>query len=184
MRKALRKDPTRTRDGERGDAQDWMALGSVVLFALAMAACSWPWPTGPSTTTTVVQTVTQTQGGSSPAPNASASPGESGLCPLAKSVRVAPFGFDGCSQSNSAGVLPVGCTASVTATAKDAQAADVNLTDATPITWAIVSGGDHISLRPFTGETFNQLVTGNTPGSFDVSATVCGVTGHYAAVVK
>lgn len=134
-------------------------------------------------------TQTNNQSVGAPAPTPSGSPvavGSSELCPAVRNVRVGPFGFT-CPTgvtvpANSAGILPVGCEANVTASGKDAAGNEVALTDAYPISWG--QGGPHVSLRSWPAETFNQIVTGLTPGAFDIPVTVCGVTGHYAGEVR
>lgn len=121
----------------------------------------------------------------SPAPGVAPSPaGSTALCPLVATVRVNPFGFEGCSQSNSSSTLPVGCTGDITATPLDAQGNHVDVTDATPIAWNLRQGAGVVSVNDWSGETYNKRVTGLQAGTFALDATVCGQTGTYAGEVK
>lgn len=161
------------------------AAAWAVLALTAFSACTLS-----KTDNTNINAPSQVQAPpASPAPGASAAPaaGSGALCPLVARVRVAPFGIDcpsGSAPNNGSGILPRGCTAHVTATGKDSQDTDVQLTDAYPITWQLVSGAGIVSTRADPNETFNQFVQGLAPGAFDVSATVCGQTGHYQGSVQ
>lgn len=111
-----------------------------------------------------------------------------GACAISPaSTRLAPFGFDGCSNppANDAHSLPSGCTALLTATPKDA--ANVDYPDSLPIHTSVpvwtVSGPATLSEYLVGGqpENFNKKATRTGPGAITVTATVCGVQGTWTA---
>lgn len=121
-----------------------------------------------------------------PSPSASPSPG-SGSCPVAgviASIRVNPFGYQ-CPAgtpvpNNSSGVLPIGCTAVVTATPKDVAGRDVPDNVHGPnITWSTESGASFIDVTDWPGNAFNKNVAGRSPGEFRLTASLCGITGAW-----
>lgn len=125
--------------------------------------------------------------GSQPSPNASPSPGSGSCTPgVVEFVRVNPFGYDGCPGTpppNSSGLLPAGCTARVTATPKDRNGADVPASlHGQNIIWAVTIGADKILVTDDPEQPFNknvQMRSGSAPGEFQLTATVCSVTGAW-----
>jgi hypothetical protein len=104
-----------------------------------------------------------------------------------QTVRVNPFGY-GCSggdePANSSGVLPLNCTARVTATPKGPGGIDVPDTIHGPnITWFIKSGASHIMVLDDPTQPFNKNVRGLSVGPFELAATVCNVTGVWSGQV-
>lgn len=156
-----------------------------VLLALAMgSACSFTKNTnilgGGTSSVTAPPPATVAPG---PVPGAACNPA------VIDHVRVSPYDIScptgTAAPNNSAGVLPVGCDAIVTATPKLASGEDVPPEAHGPdITWSIVSGADLISVRDFSGQVFNKHVEGIKAGPFKLQATVCGKTGAWEAVVK
>lgn len=159
------------------------ALMAVVVIVATVACIELPG----SNTTVITNTNTNNQG-NQPSPGASPSPGAGGSCPgasLIAKVRVNPFGME-CPEgtpkpNNSSGLLPVGCTAAVTATPKDQFGTDVPAELHGPdITWRIVSGSQYIQVTPDPNQDFNRNVTGlSAPGEFILEATVCGKAGAW-----
>lgn len=129
-----------------------------------------------------------------PSPNGpggpSASPSPAPGCATAiDSVRVAPFGFECTSAdkpNNSAGVLPLTCTARVTATPKGKFPGngDVPAEIHGPnITWTLRTGTGNVEVLDDPTQPFNKNVSALKVGSFSLSATVCGVEGSYNGLV-
>lgn len=150
----------------------------VALSLAVLAACNT------YNLTTNTNTNGQPGGSASPSPG----PGSGGSCPgaaLIASIRVNPFGYDCPSgvtkPNNSSGLLPVGCTAAVTATPKDAAGVDVPASlHGTDIAWSVVSGGIYIEVTSDPNQTFNKNVKGlSAPGEFNLQATVCGKSGAW-----
>lgn len=161
------------------------ALFAVALVAMAGAGCGLlKTPTG-GTTVIVTNTTTQTQGGT---PGASPSPGPAPAGAIA-SVRVGTFGYDcpsgTATPNNSSGVVPIGCTASVTATPKDATGADVPAAVHGPvIAWTVNAVPSSAASVTEPGEAFNRDVHGLAAGVVHLSATVQGVTGTLDLTVR
>lgn len=146
----------------------WKNAVPVVLLAL-MLGCQ---------TVTVIDDESQRNGGSNPS-----GPSTPGCEAAVKSVRVNPFGYD-CEDTdapnNSSGLLPLGCTARVTATPKDATGRDVPDTVHGPnIGWAVSFGGSHIEVVDDPSQAFNKNVRAVSVGEFSLTATVCGVSGAW-----
>lgn len=170
-----------------------VALGAVVIALVVVLTACVPGPTQP-TNTNQNQTTTIFFG-SGPSPSPSPSPAAS-CASAVKSVRVNPFGekWD-CPAGvvkppNNAGVLPLGCTAPVTATPKGDPAqfppnGDVPAEIHGPsIAWALTSGSDHIRVTDDPTQPFNKNVTALSVGEFRLEATVCGVTGAWLGRVQ
>jgi hypothetical protein len=165
---------------DRNEAHYTVAL--VVVAILLGVACTIELP-GDSTT---INTATNNATDFTP-PVASPTPPLTG-CPapeVVASVRVNPFGYD-CpdgipAPNNSSGLLPVGCTAAVTATPKDIRGNDVPAELHGPdITWAILAGAQYIQVTDDPNEAFNKNVLGlSAPGEFVLQATVCGKSGAW-----
>jgi hypothetical protein len=111
-------------------------------------------------------------------------PDTPGCSAAVKSVRVNPFGYDvpdGVEKpANSSGLLPVGATALVTATPKDQTNKDVpDVVHGPGISWSLVFGGSHVEVTDDPTQPFNKRVRGLSVGEFQLTATVCGVTGAW-----
>lgn len=111
-------------------------------------------------------------------------PDTPGCSAAVKSVRVNPFGYDvpdGVTKpANSSGLLPVGATALVTATPKDQTNKDVpDVVHGPGISWSLVFGGSHVEVTDDPTQPFNKRVRGLSVGEFQLTATVCGVTGAW-----
>jgi len=126
-------------------------------------------------------------------PTASSSPGGTAAgCPVVgviQSLRVNPFGYTCPSgtptPNNSSGVLPIGCSAAVTATPKDAAGNDVPANvHGQGIVWSVPFGAGLVNVSDRDGNVFNKNVTtvpGAAPGGFRLEATICGVVGAWNA---
>lgn len=141
-----------------------------VLLAFALPACV--------SQTVILDESERSGGGSNPS-----GPSAPGCEAMVKSIRVNPFGYD-CNDvdapNNSSGLLPLGCTARVTATPKDATGRDVPDTVHGPnISWAITFGGSHIEVVDDPSQAFNKNVRAVSLGEFSLQATVCGITGAW-----
>lgn len=159
---------------------------ALALAALAtLPACDISTGSNP---TYITNTATNNQpNGNNGGPTASPSPG-GGACPgsaIIAKIRVNPFGYD-CPDgvpkpNNNSGLLPVGCTAAVTATPKDQFGNDVPAElHGTEITWRIVAGSEFITVTSDPNEAFNKNVFGKSgPGEFVLEATVCGKSGAW-----
>lgn len=153
-------------------------IGAVLVALLAF--------TVPACQTVIVDTGDTAGGGGNPnGPSAPTTPG----CEAAvKSVRVNPFGYDvpdGVARpANSSGLLPIGAVAHTTATPKDASGRDVPDTVHGPnISWAVTFGGSHIEVTDDPSQPFNKHIRGLSVGEFQVTATVCGVSGSWTGRV-
>jgi hypothetical protein len=135
---------------------------------------------------TIIQSVTLPSSGGSPSPGAS--PTSPGCEAAVKSVRVNPFGYscdDGVDKpANSSGLLPLGCTAHVTATPKDQTGKDVPDTVHGPIAgWSVSFGGSHVEVTPDPNQPFNVNVRATSVGEFSLETSVCNVRGAWAGRV-
>lgn len=115
-------------------------------------------------------------------------PDSPGCSAAVKSVRVNPFGYDvpdGVEKpANSSGLLPVGAVAHTTATPKGPDGRDVPDTIHGPgITWSVTYGGSHIEVTDDPSQPFNKHIKGLSVGEFQVTATVCSVTGAWTGRV-
>jgi hypothetical protein len=158
----------------------------IVLLALALAALACDLNLPGSSTTINTNTATNTNGQNPTAsPSPSPAPGSCAGAAIINTVRVNPFGYD-CpagipKPSNSSGLLPVGCTAAVTATPKDFAGNDVPAElHGTEILWVVETGGQFIQVTSDPNEAFNKNVLGVAgPGEFVLAATVCGKRGAW-----
>ncbi len=159
---------------------------AVIVAALAGAwvACTINLPTPTGSTGPVI--VTQNQNSHNVGatdPTGTTTPGPGGAV-LASSVRVGIF-TEACTDGrtsypdNALNAIPVGCSAKLTATPKDASNADLNLPEpafqAMTVAWSI-SGGSCLDLGD-DGNKFNRVVKGVAVGSCSVCATVNGLQG-------
>jgi hypothetical protein len=119
------------------------------------------------------------------APNPTATP-TSAPPPGAGSIHHIRVGFFGISCKNGKAVpnngakqLPVGCKGFVTATPKKANGDDVPLSEHGPdIDWELEFGGQDVEVRaPSFPSDFNKDLVGLRVGTFNLCATVRGVTG-------
>lgn len=163
-----------------------MRLRSSIAVLLAVVslsfACDEAPPTAPNITNINQNTVILNPG----SPDASPSPGGQCVREAVDSVRVNPFGYEGCPgqrPSNSSGLLPAGCTARVTATPKGPTGQDTpSSLHGTQIVWSVTSGAALIEVTDNPEQPFNKNVRarqGVTSGEFQLTATVCGVTGGW-----
>lgn len=166
------------------DRDEAVYTAAVAIMAILLGACDLNLPGS----TTTINTATNNQSQPAPAPVGSPSPAP-GTCAgaaIIALVRVNPFGYD-CPDgvpepSNNSGLLPVGCTARVTATPKDIRGNDVPAEVHGPdIGWSIIAGSQYIQVTDDPFENFNKNVMGlSGPGEFVLQATVCGRSGVWA----
>lgn len=156
-------------------------LAALVLVALV----SWGCQIGDTSGPTQVVTITQPTPSPTPAPVASPSPGSTAI-PAGSYVRVGMFscscpGGGGCGP-NSAATVPVGCTANITATPKDAAGNDLPATVHGPaIFWSIFGGG---AVCTAVEEPFNRRCVGVSAGTTVLRAEVPGMrAGELALTV-
>jgi hypothetical protein len=167
---------------DRRDRNEAIGFAAVAILAILLGACTLEFPGDSTIVNTATNAVTQP----SPVPSGSPSPGTTG-CPgaaVVASIRVNPFGYDcpsGTPPNNSSGLLPVGCTAAVTATPKDIRGVDVPAELHGPdITWAILAGAQFIQVTDDPNERFNKNVLGvSAPGEFVLQASLCGKSGAW-----
>ena len=158
-------------------------LYGAALAALLLAVACYP----PTVPTPVPPTITLNCIGNScngPSPAPSPSPGAEACAAAIDSIRVNPFGYEcdpGVSKpANNSGLLPMGCTAAVTATPKDKAGKDVPAeVHGSGITWSVVLGASHVEVTDWPAEPFNKNARAVSPGEFSLSATVCGHTGAW-----
>lgn len=147
-----------------------LSCAALLVALAALPACQ---------TVTVISDESQ-NGGGGVGPSGPSAPGCEAMV---KTVRVNPFGYD-CEDAdapnNSSGLLPLTCTARVTATPKDATGRDVPDTVHGPnITWSLPFGGSHVEVNDDPSQPFNKNVRAVSVGEFSIEATVCGVVGRW-----
>lgn len=144
----------------------------------ATAAAPTATPTGAAPTATPTRTPTPQ---ATTAPTATPTP-QSGLPPnTIHHIRVGFYGID-CPRgrtppNNGAKLLPIGCRGFVTATPKLANGDDVPEEVHGPdIDWDL-SGGQFVTMKDSKTSDWNKDLTGVRAGTFNLCATVRGITG-------
>lgn len=114
-------------------------------------------------------------------------------CTKASSVRVGFFGFDGSCPNppaNNAGILPVGCTGSATATPKLANGEDQPdaLHAGVTAKWSVFDNTGYATVIDSSDTSFNKLFHGiaatPTGRPVRVEVDVCGVVGSFSFEVR